>query len=89
MVRLLAQNSSNEGKWQRLLRITQKNADNHSAYIIQIEDVEAENCDEELIDDEAITRSNAILLDKKEPKVGQPLLSRIFNIIKCWRRKNE
>lgn len=89
LVRLLAQNSSNEGKWQRLLRITQKNADNHSAYIIQIENVEAENCDEELIDDEAITRSNAILLDKKEPKVGQPLLSRIFNKIKCWRRKNE
>lgn len=84
LIDLFTQNSSNEEKCQELLQMTQDNADNHSAYIIQISDIEAENGDEQLFNDEAITRSNAILLERNEEFVRKPFRHKIFRKITSW-----
>lgn len=84
LIGLFIKNSSNEEKCQDLLQMTQENADNHSAYIIQIRDIEAENGDEQLFNDEAITRSNAILLERNEEFVRKPFRHKIFRKITSW-----
>lgn len=84
LIDLFTQNSSNEEKCQELLQMTQDNADNHSAYIIQISDIEAENGDEQLFNDEAITRSNAILLERSVELVHKPFRHKIFRKITSW-----
>lgn len=84
LIGLFTQNLSNEEKCQKLLQMTQDNADNHSAYIIQISDLEVENGDEQLFNDEAITRSNAILLERSEELVQKPFRHKIFRKITNW-----
>lgn len=42
LVSILASNDSDEQKCQRLIAVTADNADNHSAYLIQVKDVEEE-----------------------------------------------
>lgn len=84
LIGLFTKNSSNEKKCHDLLQMTQDNADNHSAYIIQIRDIEAEEGDEQLINDESITRSNAILLEKREETKNKSGKHNILRKIANW-----
>ena len=84
MIDLFTKNSSNEEKYQDLFQMTQENADNHSAYIIQIRDIEAEDGDELLINDEAITKSNAILLEEREETKNKSGKHNILREIANW-----
>lgn len=84
LIDLFTKNSSNEEKCQDLFQMTQENADNHSAYIIQIRDIEAEDGDEQLINDEAITKSNALLLEKREETKNKSGKHNILREIANW-----
>jgi len=57
---ILGSNSPDEAKQQRLISATLDNADNHSAYIIRVEDVEMEPGDEQCRNDEQTSRTNTI-----------------------------
>lgn len=54
-----------EEKRKHLRELTRENKDNHSAYIINVADVEKEAGDDVLTDDEAVSRSNAVYLEKQ------------------------
>jgi protein phosphatase len=60
LLALFASDRSDEEKCQRLKELTADNADNHSAYIIRIDAVEAEPGDEHLVCDEQTVRFNAV-----------------------------
>ncbi|MBQ9362582.1 MAG: serine/threonine-protein phosphatase, partial [Bacteroidaceae bacterium] len=62
---LLAQNCSDEEKCRRLKDVTADNADNHSAYLIRITEVEPENGDAEALSDEDVSRANMAVIDKE------------------------
>lgn len=57
---LLSSNASDEKKKQILMAETLDNKDNHSAYILHIESVTREAGDEKLIDEEPLSRCNAL-----------------------------
>lgn len=50
--------------WERLIDLTADNADNHTAWLIQVAAVESEETDVQMPNDEATSRYNAILLEK-------------------------
>lgn len=54
-----------EEKRKRLRELTKGNKDNHSAYIINVAGVEKEAGDDVLTDDEAVSRSNAVYLERQ------------------------
>lgn len=60
LVELLASGESDEQKCRKLVEMTAGNDDNHSAYIIHVEDVTAEDGDADLLDDEQTVRFNAV-----------------------------
>ena len=60
LVSILSSNMSDEEKRQQLITTTIKNKDNHSAWIIHIKDVINEEGDEQLINEESTSSSNAI-----------------------------
>ena len=64
LVSILAADTSDEEKRQRLILATADNKDNHSAYLIHIKDVVREEGDDEKPNDEATSRYNAINLMK-------------------------
>ena len=57
---LLVTNDNDEQKKQKLMELTDGNADNHSAYLIHIGDVLKEDGDEMLLNDEQQVRFNAV-----------------------------
>lgn len=57
---ILASENTDETKQQRLISATLDNKDNHSAYILRVDDVQAEATDNEQRNDEATTRSNVV-----------------------------
>lgn len=59
---LLSGKGSDEEKRNRLVELTADNADNHSAYIVHVEAVEAEPGDENAANDEQTSRDNALNL---------------------------
>jgi serine/threonine protein phosphatase PrpC len=64
LLQLLRESSSCEEAAAELLRRTASNSDNHSAYLIEIKDVEHESGDKLLVDDEAeACRKNKALND--------------------------
>lgn len=88
LVRTLSTNMSDKEKCEELSLKTNRNTDNHSAYIIQIKNVDAEDDDEHHINDEAVVRSNAILLETSEEKANEIVKHSIVNRIINWIRKN-
>lgn len=82
LVNLLSTDLSNKAKCEELCQITNGNADNHSAYIIQIKNVDAEEDDGHYINDEAVVRSNVILLETSKDnmkKAKNSIISRLLN----------
>ena len=64
---ILAADSSDEAKAAELIRRTQENSDNHTAYLIRIKDVEHESGDELLLsDEEEARRKNKALNDNRK-----------------------
>ena len=57
---LLTDGSSDEQKRQKLVELTASNADNHSAYLVHVADVQNDEDDEALPDDEQQVRFNAV-----------------------------
>lgn len=57
---LLSANGSDDKKRQQLIAATADNSDNHSAYLIHINNVAMDEGDESLIDDEQTSSDNAI-----------------------------
>lgn len=55
----LSSGDDNQQKCQKLARMTSGNDDNHSAYLVQVSDVEAEAGDKTLLNDEQTVRFNA------------------------------
>lgn len=60
LLQLLSEKTSDEEKRQALIEATKLNKDNHSAYLLRVASVEAEEGDEMLPNDEATSRYNAI-----------------------------
>lgn len=63
LLRLLSTGEPNEDKRQRLIDETRGNADNHSAWLIQIKSVTTEDSDGQQKNDEATIRCNALLYE--------------------------
>lgn len=63
LLALLCANKSDETKRNQLVTDTQQNADNHSAWLIQIKSVISEENDEQLKNDEATVRCNAMFYE--------------------------
>ena len=57
---ILSSENDDTSKQQRFISATLDNKDNHSAYIIRVEDVEKEEGDEEFRNDESSARSNVV-----------------------------
>lgn len=64
LVKLLSSGIGNEDMKKRLILDTQDNKDNHSAWVIQVKQVERENNDDALPHDEDKARCNALLWEK-------------------------
>ena len=60
LVALLSSQLTDEEKRKQLIELTKDNQDNHSAWIIHIKDVIKEEGDEQLVNEEPISRCNAI-----------------------------
>lgn len=86
LVNLLSTDSSNKAKCEKLTLITKGNTDNHSVYIIQIRDAEAEENDEQFVNDEAVVRSNAILFETSDNNMKETVKHSIVNKILNWFR---
>ena len=63
LLQLLSTDDPNDQKRQRLIAETQENADNHSAWLIQVGAVTVEDGDEAMKNDETKVRSNAMLYE--------------------------
>lgn len=67
LVMLLSSKANDEEKCQQIVEATSNNQDNHSAWLIHVKDVIKEDCDIQLVNEEHISRSNAInILPHKE-----------------------
>lgn len=65
LISILNSKTSDEVKRNQLIAATADNSDNHSAYLIHIENVECERGDETQPNDEATTRCNALNIHPK------------------------
>lgn len=65
---LLASDATDEEKRQQLIFATSENSDNHTAWIIHIKDVIKEVGEDQLVNDESTSRSNAINIIRKREK---------------------
>lgn len=82
LISLMCEEITNKEKCQKLSLMTQDNADNHSAYMIKVKEVEVEEGDEQFADDEATVRYNAILLEGSPTPSKQSFASKVINKIK-------
>lgn len=64
---VVSSDATNEEKRQQLINATSGNKDNHSAWLIQIKDVEAEDGDEQLVNEEPTSRCNALNITPPPP----------------------
>ena len=60
LVNLLALDTDDDDKHQKLLKMTAGNSDNHSAFIVHVKEVAAEEGDTALLNDEQTVKFNAI-----------------------------
>ena len=84
LLTLLSSDKTDEEKRDLLITNTQQNADNHSAWLLQIKDVTTEEGDEQMKNDEQTARCNAILyeventIEQRPKSVITRLLGRLF-----------
>lgn len=70
LLSILNSDGTDEAKAAELIRRTADNADNHSAYLIHIKDVERESGDDQLVsDEEEARRKNKALNDERKDEV--------------------
>ena len=81
LINLISEETSDDEKLKKLSYFTRNNADNHSAYIIKIGAIEAEQNDKQLINDEETVKSNLIKL-AIEKKYNYK--NRIMSKLKEW-----
>lgn len=79
LLMLLATNKDNDEKRQQLTKETANNADNHSAWLIQIEEVAREHGDDALPSNEHEARCNAMLYE-------QPAVEAAPKRMSLWKR---
>lgn len=79
-----------EKKICEMIRLaTTNNADNHSAYIIRIDNVEAKESDDQYINDETDARCNAILLERQqEEEVQTSVVQKCMSKVLSWLKNN-
>lgn len=82
LLALLATSKDNGAKRQQLIEATRNNADNHSAWLIQIADVESEADDDRQPNNEATTRCNALLLEQQTSVTEKP--QSLWQRMKKW-----
>ncbi len=82
LLALLAASKDNEAKRQQLIEVTRDNADNHSAWLIQIADVESEADDDRQPSNEATARCNALLLERQTAAAEKP--QSLWQRMKKW-----
>lgn len=85
LLQLLGAEKTDEAKRQLLVNATKDNADNHSAWLIQVKAVTPEANDGQHKNDEATVRSNAMLYETVATKEKESPLHRLANWL--WRRK--
>lgn len=73
LLRLLAQDITDEEKRDQLIEKTEDNRDNHSAYLIRVKQVVNEPGDEKLVNEEETTRFNAINLYRRREAESEEL----------------
>ena len=66
LVDIIAQNTSDEEKRQQLMAASASNRDNHSAILLRVDNVVAEEGDGRFLGDEAVSPFNALLMRKDE-----------------------
>lgn len=86
LVSLLGSDISEKEKENILIRDTQGNADNHSAYIIRISDVMIDDCDNGYLNEEFAVGSNAILIENEGDSVKHTVLNSFFDRFLFWRK---
>ena len=64
---IVSSDATNEEKCQQLVSATSANKDNHSAWLIQIKDVETEEGDEQFVNEEPTSRCNALNITPTPP----------------------
>lgn len=83
LMELLAGHDTNESKRQSLVEATSDNADNHTAWIVEIDAVTAEPADDQQKNDEITTKSNAMLLEMLPSEASQrSIWQRVKNLFK-------
>ena len=82
LLALLAASKDNAATRQQLIEVTRDNADNHSAWLIQIADVESEADDDRQPNNEATARCNALLLERQTAAVEKP--QSLWQRMKKW-----
>lgn len=101
LLAFLSSHAPDKMKCEQLLIETDKNQDNHSAWIIHVKDVEKEEGDEQLVNEEPTSRCNAIniipqvvvedgddvVVVKEAPK-RQPFYKRIKNLF-CFSKNKK
>lgn len=68
LLQLLASNATDDDKRQQLIDATADNSDNHTAWLLRVEQVEQEAADRNLADEEATTHSNALWWQANPPQ---------------------
>ena len=100
LVALLSSDKKDDEKHQQLITATANNQDNHTAWLIQIKDVEAEEGDDQLVNEELTSRCNAIniipqsvlepgddvVIVKESPK-KQPFFLRLKNLMRYTKKQ--
>ena len=80
LLALLSTDKSDQEKRNQLITITQLNADNHSAWLVQVKAVTQEAGDEKQKNDEVTARCNAMLYEMEDTEEKRPksAISRLF-----------
>jgi protein phosphatase len=72
LLTLLSSEATDEEKRRQLIEATLNNYDNHSAWLIHVESVVKEEGDDQLVNDEPTSRSNAInIIRQREKDAGE------------------
>jgi len=79
LVSLLASNTEDDYKRQRLIEMTGDSDDNHSAYIVHVSEVTAEEGDASLLNDEQTVKFNAINIHPVAPAHAEEDVVRVVS----------
>ena len=78
---LLSSKISDEEKRQQLIRATANNSDNHTAWLIHVKEVVSEEGDEQLVNEEATSRCNALNITPSPPPLVEVMSDSNVNAV--------